>query len=121
MPYRETDAPARTAASLNVTQRLEEAKRLAASTRLQGERGDNVVPWPALGTAPHGGQLDPPIAAEALQHFAAAAEAEGVEGIAGPLLRAFRALERGHDRPEGGPGRQGRGIEASTRTGLRTR
>ena len=53
-------------------------------------------PWPALGNAPHGGQLDPPIATEALQHFTAAAEAEGVEGIAGPLSRAFRALERGH-------------------------
>jgi hypothetical protein len=96
MPYREIDTPAHTAATLTDAQRLEEAKRLAALARQSSDCPGNVVPWPAPGTTPHGGQLDPPIAAEALKHFTAAAEAESVEGIAGPLSRAFRALERGH-------------------------
>ncbi|KQT46603.1 hypothetical protein ASG52_12855 [Methylobacterium sp. Leaf456] len=81
---------------LTEAQRLEEAKRLAALTRLPGERRDNVVPWPAPGSTPHEGRIDPPIATEALKHFTTAAAAEDVEGIAGAMSRAFRAVERGH-------------------------
>jgi hypothetical protein len=96
MPYRETDAPAHTAAPLTDAQRLEEAKRLAALARLPGECCDNVVPWPAPGATPHGGRLDPPIAEEALKHFKAAAEADDVESVARAVSSALRALERGH-------------------------